>query len=94
MLPYTGLHHIIFKEIDGALVMTSANRSGEPMIKDNREILKSESADYYLLHSLDIVNRCDDSVLKQVNNRPVSSAGAGAMCRSQSIWQTRRTKTS
>jgi len=71
MLPYTGLHHIIFKEIDGALVMTSANRSGEPMIKDNREILKSESADYYLLHSLDIVNRCDDSVLKQVNNRPV-----------------------
>jgi hydrogenase maturation protein HypF len=71
ILPYSGLHHILFEEIEGPLVMTSANARGEPMIKDNEAVLKSNAADYYLLHDLEIRNRCDDSVIKNVNSRPV-----------------------
>lgn len=70
MLPYSGLHHIIFKDMREPLVMTSANMCGEPMITDNKEIFESKAADYYLLHNLEITNRCDDSVIKMVNDRP------------------------
>ncbi len=70
MLPYTALHHLLFARINEPLIMTSANPRGEPMIKDNREILKNKAADYYLLHDLRIMNRCDDSVIKIVNGRP------------------------
>jgi hydrogenase maturation protein HypF len=71
VLPYTALHHMLFEKIDQPLVMTSANPRGEPMIRDNKEILKNNAADYYLLHDQEILNRCDDSVIKIVNERPV-----------------------
>jgi hydrogenase maturation protein HypF len=67
MLPYTALHCLLFEGIDEPLVMTSANMHGEPIIKDNEDIVKSKPADYYLLHDLKIMNRCDDSVIKIVN---------------------------
>jgi hydrogenase maturation protein HypF len=71
MLPYTALHCLLFEEIGEPLVMTSANMHGEPMIKDNEAMIKNKAADYYLLHDLSIRNRCDDSVIKIVNERPV-----------------------
>ena len=71
MLPYTALHLLLFERIDEPLIMTSANMHGEPIIKENEAMLKSKSADYYLLHDLSIRNRCDDSVIKIVNDRPV-----------------------
>ena len=40
MLPYTPLHHLLFKEEIDILVMTSANISGEPMIYKNEEALE------------------------------------------------------
>jgi len=67
MLPYSGLHHLLFKETDEpAYIMTSANMPGEPMLTGNDEILAKleEIADYYLLHDRKIVNRCDDSVIR------------------------------
>lgn len=67
MLPYSGLHHLLFRETDEpAYIMTSANMPGEPMLIDNSEILaKLEGiADYYLLHDRKIINRCDDSVIR------------------------------
>jgi hydrogenase maturation protein HypF len=67
MLPYSALHHMLFKYSDEpAYIMTSANMPGEPMLIENREILgKLEGvADYYLLHNREIVNRCDDSVVR------------------------------
>lgn len=73
MLPYTGLHHLLFKyTLEPAYVMTSANRPGNPMLIDNDEITgKLDSiADYYLLHNRKILNRCDDSVIRFRNNLP------------------------
>ena len=68
MLPYTGLHEILFQGLEEPLVMTSANLPGEPMFMENGEAQQSKIADYCLLHNLGIENRCDDSVIKIVNN--------------------------
>lgn len=73
MLPYTGLHHLLFKyTLEPAYVMTSANMPGNPMLINNKEIIEKldEIADYYLLHDRKILNRCDDSVVRFRNNRP------------------------
>jgi len=62
-LPYAGAHHLLFKHLKAdALVMTSANPAGEPMIIDNKEAF-SLGLDAYLLHNRKIINRVDDSVL-------------------------------
>ncbi|MDH7517847.1 MAG: carbamoyltransferase HypF [Candidatus Thermoplasmatota archaeon] len=63
-LPYTGLHHILFSFLESdAVIMTSANIPGEPMITSNDEVF-SLGADYYLLHNRGIPNRVDDSVVR------------------------------
>jgi len=64
MLPYTPLHHILLKDTELPLVMTSGNLSEEPIAKDNNEALKRLSgiADYFLIHNRDIYSRYDDSV--------------------------------
>lgn len=67
MLPYSALHHLLFDYTDEpALIMTSANMPGEPMLIENREITERLHgvADYFLLHNREIVNRCDDSVVR------------------------------
>ena len=67
MLPYSGLHHLLFTYTEEpAYIMTSANMPGEPMLTENREIISKLHgvADYYLLHNREIVNRCDDSVVR------------------------------
>ena len=63
-LPYTGMQHLLFQHLKGdALVMTSANVPGEPMILDDYNI-RSMDADAYLLHDQEILNRADDSVIR------------------------------
>ncbi len=63
-LPYTGLHHVLFSCLSAdALVMTSANIPGEPMLLGNNEVFALQ-ADYYLLHNREIPNRIDDSVVR------------------------------
>ena len=70
-LPYTGMQHMLFSHLDeDALIMTSANLPGEPMILDDDHILEL-NADAYLLHDQKIVNRADDSVLR-MNGKNVS----------------------
>jgi len=69
MLPYTPLHHLLFAEGLGPLVMTSGNRSDEPLCSDNGEALERLGgiADAFLLHDRDIERRVDDSVVVAVN---------------------------
>jgi len=73
MLPYSGLHHLLFKRIDFPLVMTSANLPGRPMLIENERILAELSgvADGFLLHDRRIVARCDDSVVRLAAGKPV-----------------------
>ncbi|RLI64464.1 MAG: carbamoyltransferase HypF [Candidatus Asgardarchaeum californiense] len=63
-LPYTGTHHLLFSFLKtDALIMTSANIPGEPMMTKNEEVF-SLGADLYLLHNREIPNRIDDSVIR------------------------------
>ncbi len=73
MLPYTPLHHLLLNEID-YLVMTSANKTDEPICIDNQEAKErlKEIADYYILHNREIVVRCDDSIVSVFNSKPVT----------------------
>lgn len=67
MLPYTGLHTILFDDTrERALVMTSANPPNEPIIKDNEEAFTRlrDVVDYFLVHNRRISQRCDDSVVR------------------------------
>ena len=67
MLPYTGLHYMLFDEVkEPAFVMTSANPPNEPIIIDNKEALRrlSSTVDYFLFHNRRIAQRCDDSVVR------------------------------
>ncbi len=65
MLPYTPLHHLLLQAAGGPLVMTSGNRSGEPLCIDNAEAWSKlrPYADGFLLHNRPIARRCDDSVM-------------------------------
>lgn len=70
MLPYAGVHYLLFYYIDEpALVMTSANAPGEPMFIENEEIFTLSC--YSLVHNRKIKNRCDDSVIKVIGGKPV-----------------------
>ena len=67
MLPYTGLHHLLFGHLKHPLlVMTSANAPGTPMITETSYISERMGtvAEYILSHDREIVNRCDDSVVR------------------------------
>jgi len=74
MLPYTGLHYMLFDRVDDpAFVMTSANPPNQPIIFDNEEALKTlgGTVDYFLFHNRKIAHRCDDSVMRVHGNRQV-----------------------
>ncbi|EFB75405.1 carbamoyltransferase HypF [Subdoligranulum variabile DSM 15176] len=76
MLPYTPLHILLLDGTFGGpdlLVMTSANRSGCPVLLDNEDAVSALQgiADGFLLHDRPIANRCDDSLAMVWRGAPV-----------------------
>ena len=66
MLPYTPLHHLLLAGFGGALVMTSGNRSDEPIATEDEEARERLAgiADAFLAHDRPIHRRCEDSVVR------------------------------
>jgi hydrogenase maturation protein HypF len=73
MLAYTPLHHLLCDLVRRPLVMTSGNRSDEPIATDNDDAKRRLAgiADAFLLHDREIVARYDDSVLRVAGDMPV-----------------------
>jgi hydrogenase maturation protein HypF len=73
MLPYTGLHAMLFDNVkEPAFVMTSANPPSEPIVTNNDEAQKKlgSTVNYFLFHDRAIAQRCDDSVLRFHKQNP------------------------
>lgn len=66
MLPYSPLHHLLLERVGRPLVMTSGNRSGEPITAADDEARERLGgiADAFLLHDRPIASRYDDSVAR------------------------------
>jgi hydrogenase maturation protein HypF len=67
MLPYTPLHHLLFAAgAPDVLVMTSANRSSEPIAYEDHDALERLSgiSDAFLIGERPIARRVDDSVTR------------------------------
>jgi hydrogenase maturation protein HypF len=67
MLPYTPLHHLLFAAgAPNVLVMTSANRSSEPIAYEDDDALDRLTgiADWFLIGDRPIARRIDDSVVR------------------------------
>ena len=81
MLAYAPVHHLLFhaarrraaiRRSDFALVATSANPGGEPLVIDNEDARQTlaKIADLIVTHDRDIVVRADDSVMQMVDGAP------------------------
>jgi hydrogenase maturation protein HypF len=68
MLPYSPLHHLLLEDFGGALVATSANLSGEPVLTDPEDVQArlSDVADGFLHHNRVIARPADDPVMRLV----------------------------
>jgi hydrogenase maturation protein HypF len=64
MLPYSPLHHLLAADVDRPLVLTSGNRSDEPIAyeDDDARARLGDVADAFLTHDRPIHRRCEDSV--------------------------------
>jgi hydrogenase maturation protein HypF len=73
MLAYTPLHHLLLERVGRPLVMTSGNRSDEPIAAANADARTRLAgiADALLLHDREIVAQYDDSVLRFAGPAPV-----------------------
>ena len=73
MLPYSPLHHLLQRELPFPLVVTSGNRSDEPIAIDNQEARSRLSgiADFFLMHNRPIARPCDDSVVRVARGREI-----------------------
>lgn len=73
MLPYTPLHHLLFRHPDtpSCLVMTSGNVAGEPLCKDNDDAIEKLGTfcDGFLMHNRVIHTRIDDSVVRLIGDQ-------------------------
>lgn len=71
MLAYTPLHLLLFRYFKGILVATSANLSGESIIKDEKNLLNKlgNVFDFYLDYAREIHNASDDSIAQIIDEK-------------------------
>lgn len=74
MLPYAPLHYLLLREPLRYLVMTSGNYSEEPIAIGDQEALNrlTNIADWTLLHNREILQRCDDSIVRVIDEHRLS----------------------
>ena len=72
VLPYAPYHYSLVP-VDALWVMTSANRSGDPVLYNDAQAAEELQgiADYILTHNREIISPVDDSVVQVVNNEPI-----------------------
>ena len=71
MLPYTPLHHVLLAAVGEPIVLTSGNRSDEPIaFRDTDATTLDKIADRFLAHNRPIHIRVDDSVVRVVDDAP------------------------
>ena len=96
MLPSTPLHYLLWHALAGypegldwlercqsqALVVTSANASGNPLViaEDAAVHELGEIADKIVSYNRDIVTRADDSVVRCINHKPLLVRRARGFC--------------
>ena len=82
MLPYTPLHHLLLSDGLDCLVMTSGNKSDEPIAYRDAEAVAQLNgiADFFLVHNREIHTRCDDSVLKPFRGKATFLRRARGFC--------------
>jgi hydrogenase maturation protein HypF len=70
-IPYTGIQMLLFNKTVTALVMTSGNRSGEPLSTDEAGAVRDlgPMVNGFLTHNREIKWRADDSVLRVQHDR-------------------------
>ncbi|MGN7974471.1 carbamoyltransferase HypF [Serratia sp. 22264] len=67
MLPSNPLHHLLMQAVRRPLVMTSGNAAGRAPALTNEQALQDLAgiADLWLMHNREILQRADDSLLRQ-----------------------------
>ena len=73
MLAYTPVHHLLCDLVRRPLVMTSGNRTEEPIAISNDDAQRrlATIADAFLLHDREVVARYDDSVVRDAGGERV-----------------------
>jgi|AntRauTorcE11898_2_1112593.scaffolds.fasta_scaffold02539_2 hydrogenase maturation protein HypF len=74
VLPYSPLHYMMMEMLDTpAIVFTSANLKGQPLISKNqeaRQLLEKDCCDAVLQHNRRIHHKLDDSIVRVIDDKP------------------------
>ncbi|MBI5474981.1 MAG: carbamoyltransferase HypF [Ignavibacteriae bacterium] len=71
LLPYTGIHYVLMREMQFPVVATSGNLTDEPICIDEEEALQRLQGivDIFLVHNRPILRHVDDSVVRVMLGR-------------------------